>query len=448
MTGRVGRRALLRGAAGLAAWAWAAPAIAMGRIPVGGELTFQIPHDTSTMNPHDLFDPLSALVGAAVFEPVYRRDRAGNVYASLADGLPSRRGGSTRVRLRDGLVSARGRVLTARDLVESVERARRGGAGAVLLGIPEAKVDRSDGRVAVFQDVDPTELAQALACPLVALVSTQSTSAHPDGTGAFRADLGREGLSLERNLRAARGSAFLRRVRVASAPDLKAPLRAFEAQRADVGWLGAGLHQPRADAVPFDLGSVGWVVLRTGREAGSWDAPGVAQRLLDAIQPARLAHLGLGPLPTSTTPVPWGGPACKLVAPARSAHLVEVAGTLASILSRPGHEVELSALGPADFASRRSARGYALMVDVVRPVGPAGMASLVALATADDVVRARSIVQHPPRLGSFDPRVLTRTLHLGVVGGLRVAGALAPSVVMAAAEEGEGWDLGGVYRRR
>ncbi|PKN46445.1 MAG: hypothetical protein CVU63_07550 [Deltaproteobacteria bacterium HGW-Deltaproteobacteria-20] len=88
------------------------------------------------------------------------------------------------------------------------------------------------------------------------------------------------------------------------------------------------------------------------------------------------------------------------------------------------------------------------MVDVVRPVGPAGMASLVALATADDGGRARSIVQYPPRLGSFDPRVLTRTLNLGVVGGLRVAGALAPSVVMAAAEEAEGWDLGAVYRRR
>lgn len=448
MTGRVQRRALLQGALGCAVWAWAAPSLALGRIPVGGELAFQIPHDTSTMNPYDLFDPLTALIGGAVFEPVFRQDRAGNVYASLAEGLPTRQRGGTRVRLRGGLVSARGRALAARDLIESVERARRGGASAVLLGIPEGKVDRSDGRVAVFGDVDPVELAQALACPLVALVSTPSTSVQPDGTGAFRADLGRDGLLLERNLHAARGSAFLRRIRITSAPDLKAPLRAFEAQKADVGWLGAGLHQPRADAVPFDLGSVGWIVLRTGREAGSWNAPGVAQRLLDAIQPARLAHLGLGPLPSSTTPVPWGGPACKLIAPARSAHLVEVAATLASILSRPGHEVELSALGPADFASRRASRVYALMVDVVRPVGPAGMASLVALATADDGVRARSIVQYPPRLGSFDPRVLTRTLHLGVVGGLRVAGALAPSVVMAVAEEGEGWDLGATYRRR
>jgi peptide/nickel transport system substrate-binding protein len=423
-------------------------ALAMGRIPVGGELAFQLPQDTSSLDPYDLFDPLAAILGSSVFEPVFRYDRAGNLYPSLAEGMPVREGAVTRVRLRAGLVSGRGDSLLARDLIESVERSRRAGGSAVLLGVPRGTVDRSDGRVASFRNMDPMELALALASPIVALSSIKSTPGRPDGTGAFVANPGANGVVLERNARAARGAAFLRRIRIAKALDMKAPLRAFEAHKADIGWLGAGLHQPRTDAVPFDLGSVGWIVLRTGREAGSWDAPGVAQRLLDAIEPSRLAHLALGPLPPSTAPLAWGGPSCKLIAPARSAHLVEVANTLASILSRSGHDVEMSALAHAEFTSRRASRSHALMVDVVRPVGPAGMATLVALATADDPARARSIVQHPPRLGSFDPRVLTRTLHLGVVGGLRVAGASAPPLVVAPFEEGDGWDLGGTYRRR
>ena len=442
------RRAWFGAMAGLAGTAWLDRADAMGRIPLGGDLSFQLPHDTSTLDPYDLSDPLAAIVGADVFEPVFRLDRAGNPYPSLVEGMPTRDGATTRVRLRAGLHSGRGRPLLARDLIESVERSRRGGGSAVLINVPRGKVDRSDGRVALFQNTDPVELAQALASPIVALVSTQSSPTHPDGTGAFVAKPSRNGLVLERNTRAARGAAYLRRISIAQASDLKAPLRAFEARRVDLGWLGAGLHQPRSDAVPFDFGTVGWIVLRTGREAGPWGAPGIAQRLLNAIPPSRIAHLALGALPSSSAPLPWGGKACKLIAPARSAHLVEVGTTLASILSRSGHEVEMSAVNQGEFVSRRNSRSYSLMVDVVRPVGPPGTATLVALATADDRSRARAIVQSPPRLGSFDPRVLSRTLQLGVVGALRVVGAAVGSVQLFPSEDGPGWDLGATYRRR
>jgi len=442
------RRGLLGAMAGAFVGMLAGPARSMGRIPVGGELSFSLPHDTTVLDPYDLFDPLVALIGSAVFEPVYRQDLSGNIYASLAEGMPEREGENTRVRLRKGLVSARGSSLTARDLLASVERARRSAAGAILQEIPEGKVDRSDLGVAIFRQVEPMALAQALSSPLVVLTSLGSTPSRPDGTGAFLAVPGRGGITLERNPHAARGPSFLRRIRITPAPDLKTSLRSFEAQQADIGWLGAGLHQPRHDAIAFDAGAVGWIVLRTGREAGDWDAPGVAQRLVDSIQPARLAHLGLGPFSSSAVTETWGGPACKLLAPASCAHLVEVGATLASILSRSGHEVELSVMGSQEFKNRRQSRAFALMVDVVRPVGPVGVASLVALVAADDPARASSIVKHPPRLSSFDPRVLARTLRLGVVGGLRVAGATAPSVVMVLSKEGAGWDLGSVYRKR
>ena len=318
----------------------------------------------------------------------------------------------------------------------------------MLRGVPTGKVDRSDPHVAVFPNADPSIVAQALASPLVVLASTASTSGQPDGTGAFRASLGRSELVLERNLSAASGAAFLRRIVIHAASDLKASLRAFEAKNANIGWLGAGLHRPRVGAVPFDFGNAGWIVLRTGTRAEAWNAPGVAQRLLDAIEPARLGHLGLGFLPPSSDAVAWAGPTCKLLAPARSAHLAEVASTLASILSRPGHEVETATLAGDDFAKRRESRDFALMVDVVRPIGPAGASTLLALAMADDEAQAKTIAGRPPNQVSYDPRVLTRNLRLGVVGGLRVAGAVAPPVVMVGSDDGAGWDLGAGYVRR
>ena len=442
------RRACLFGLAGLAATAWLEPARAMGRYPLGGQLAFHLPHDTSRLDPFDLSDPLAAILGSAVFEPVYRLDRGGNPYPSLVMGMPERAGSSTRVRLRDGLRSGRGRLLLARDLIESVERARRGGGRAVLLGVPHGRVDPKDGRVALFRHTNPAELARALASPIVPLVSTRSTPTLPDGTGAFVAKPSRRWITLERNTRAARGASYLRRVSITAAEDLKAPLRAFEARQVDLGWLGAGLHQPRKDAQSFDLGTVGWIVLRTGREAGPWAAPGVAQRLLNAIPPSRLAHLALGPLPSSTAALPWGGPPCKLLAPSQSAHLQEVGRTLASILSHPGHEVEFATVSRNEMATRRASRAFGLMVDLVRPVGPPGMDTLIALATADDPARAQDTAKYPPRLGTFDPRVLTRTLQLGVVGGLRVAGAHDASLVIGPSLQGAGWDLGASYRRR
>jgi len=444
----IGRRDALTVLVAGALSAYTCEGHAKGRLPLGGSLALRLPYDTARLDPHDLFDALTAIIGASVFEPVFRLDASGNPYPSLSDGLPKTQGRLTQVRLRPHLRSSRGRLLLGRDLVHSVERARSMGAAAVLQSVPRPRVDPKDGAAVVFADTDPVELARALASPLVALVSTRSTPTSPDGTGAFRAQPGPDRVVLERNTHAARGPAFLRDVTLQRASDLIEPLRAFEARQTDVGWLGEFVHQPRSDAVSFDMGEVGWVVLRTGREAGAWGAPGVAQGLVDGIPPERLAHLALGAIPAASGRAGWGGPRCQLVAPARSAHLIEVARTLASILSRPGHEVDLAVVPQSEFVSRRASHGYALMVDVVRPVGPPGTATLVALTTADDASRAREVAKRPPRLTSFAPRMLTRTLRLGVVGALRVAGATTRMVHMEPLPEGQGWDLGGSYRRR
>jgi peptide/nickel transport system substrate-binding protein len=443
----MGRRGLLGAATAVALAAAVRPARSMGRTPLGGKLSVLVPHDTSAVDPHSLYDPMGALVGGAVFDTVFSLDASGNPYPSLADGMPVRDGRVTRLALREGLRSSRGRPIDAHDLLASIERARTLGAFAVLADIPSGRVEKKgDARVALFSDVEPVALALALCSPLVALAARTSSPAWPDGTGAFRAEPSADKLVLVRNKHAARGAAFLDEVFVRRAADLAEPLRAFEAQSVDVGWLGAGLHAARPGSVRFELGSAAWVVLRTGPEAGEWSAPGVAQRLIDAVAPARLEPLALGRIPAPSGSPSWGGAPCDLIVSSGSAHLVRVAETLASVLSQPGHEVTAAAVAPAELARRRRAGAFALMVELVRPLGPAGTPTLIALATADDKARARSLARHPPKLASLSPRALARTLRLGVVGELRVDGATMPNVRLVAARDGNGWDLGASWR--
>ncbi|HZO14032.1 MAG TPA: hypothetical protein VFB62_12260, partial [Polyangiaceae bacterium] len=96
------RRQLLGALAGL----WSADALAMGRVPIGGKLELSLPWSTVRIDPHDLFDPLAAIFGTMIFDPVYGRDANGHVFPTLADGMPRVEDGQTVVRLRAGLRSA------------------------------------------------------------------------------------------------------------------------------------------------------------------------------------------------------------------------------------------------------------------------------------------------------------------------------------------------------
>jgi peptide/nickel transport system substrate-binding protein len=168
--------------------------------------------------------------------------------------------------------------------------------------------------------------------------------------------------------------------------------------------------------------------------------------LLDGLPPERLERFGLGALPPATGTAEWGGRPCDLLVQDGSAYLAELARTLSSLLSRPGREVTMRAVSGGELASRRKSGAYSLLLGLVRPFGALGVATLVALAAAGDPMAARDIVRRPPRLTSFAPRMLTRTLKIGVLGELRVAGAHAPDVHLAKNAAGEGWDLGSSYR--
>jgi peptide/nickel transport system substrate-binding protein len=415
---------------------------AFGRTPLGGVLRLSLPFRIGELDPHALGDPLAALFAPAIADPLYALDALGKPYAALALGLPEPTADGSRVRiaLRPGLTTAAGKRLEARDVIFSLDRAKRSGGVAVLAELGAPALDPKD-RLALFMpEGDATRVAVALSSPLTAVVPRGFSPAAPDGTGAFRATLARGELLLARNPNAARGGSFLERVEVRAARDLADALRAFESDLADVGWLGSGLHRPRPGAVSFEGPELGWVVLRTGKDAGAWGAPGVAQQLLDRIPTERLKPLGVTPpARAAATGAAWGGGAADLLVYDDSPQLTEIAGALAALLGQPAHPIRAQRIPKVDVSQRRADGRFTLMLDFVRSVGPPGRATLLGLLAATNP----ELVARPPQVTSYAPVDIARGYSFGVVGGLRVSGARLPDWHAL-----ESWQLGSVFRTR
>jgi peptide/nickel transport system substrate-binding protein len=427
--GRLGRRALLAGLLGAGATG------ALERIPAGGTLRLEIPWRLDGVDPHDLHDPAAALLGPALFDTLYGAAGTGP-FPSLAHTLPEARpDGALAIELRPQLLGSDGRRLTAADVAWSLERSRARGAAGVLAPFSTFRA-AADRPAVVTRGPSTAALAEALTTPVTAIVTSRSTPARTDGTGAFRLEARPWGLELLRNVRAARGAAFLERVTVRAAGDLAAALRAFEAGDADLGWLGAGLHGRRKDAAPFEGPPLGWVVLRTGREAGAWSAPGIAQALADGVGADRLAPLGLREVANARNAAGWTGAPSALLVDEGSPHLLEIARTLAAALGRPGHAVTATGVPHGELAARRASGAYTLMLDFVRSLGDRAPEVQLALLTAERPALAR----RPPRVAPPTARDVARTLTLGVVGRLAVVGAVATRVRGIA-----GWSLGDVW---
>jgi peptide/nickel transport system substrate-binding protein len=405
-----------------------------------------VPWPLATIDPHRLDDAAAAILGDALFDGLYSFEAHGAIVPQLAEGEPEPDPSGLKITLRDGLRTGRGRALGPRDVVYSLSRSRAMGARAWLADIPTPRLDAKGALV--FATRDAARLSVALASPLASIVPNGFVPHAPDGTGPFRVRSLGDVLVLEKNPVSARGAAFLDELVVRRAPDLATSLRAFESAADDIGWLGAGLHEPRPDARPFDAGHVAWAILATGRDAADWDAPGTAQRLADEVPPERVAFLGMGAPWPAERPRGWGGPPAAILVREDSPWLVELAGTVAAILSRPGHELTSKPVPPVELEQRLAARTFALAVDVARPLGPGPLAALVAFETVDVTAQAVDVLRHPPRLGDVPVRTLTRTLRVAVLGEVRVQGARAPDVVLASSPTGFGLDFGASSRVR
>jgi peptide/nickel transport system substrate-binding protein len=442
----IGRRDLLEGLSGLALAAAAAPGIAQarGRIPYGGQLVMHVPWPLTSIDPHRIDDAGAALFGDALFGSLYAPDETGSLVASLAEGSPHPDGATLRVTLRPELRFASGAALDAHAAAFSIARARARDARGWLADVPAPLVD---GGALVFALRDAHRLMRSLASPLVAVVPPRFAPDRPDSSGPLRAEMLAGGaLLLTRNPLAPSGPAFLDAIEARRAPDLVTSLRAFESGADDLGWLGSFLHEPRAGARSFDSGMVAWAILRTGKDAGALDAPGTAQALADGVPHASLAALVVGPSWTQGS-AGWTGVPCELLVRDDAPWLAELARALAGALSSPSHEVSVRPAPAGEVAQRRSTRTYALMLDVARPAGPGPLGVLLGLATADDPAQAMALARHPPR-GDPVPRIVTRTMRVGVVAEVRVQGGRAADVALPASPWGRGVDWGGAFRAR
>ena len=394
--------------------------IALGRKPYGGVLKLKLPWPLDGIDPHAIDDAVAALFGPAIADPLYSLDPAGRPYPALAAALPEPVKGGTRVVVRPNLLSGRGVALDARDVLAALARSERAGGAGLIAPLGKPAPDPKDALAITFTHPDPSFVAERLASPLTAVVPRGFSRGKPDGTGAFVAEVGRDQLVLRRNLNAARGAALLDRIEIRAASDLKDALRAFEAGEIDVSWLGEFLHKPRPGAVRFDGGSLGWVLLRTGKDAGPWGAPGVAQKLVDALPAGRLSHLGLSNTGGVGQGDPaWGGEAAELLVVEGAVHLEQIARELSAIFSRPGHELRVASRPLAELAYRRERGRFALMLDVARPAGTGPGAAQLGVLTAENPALARK----PTLTASGNPRDVAATLSLGVVGQLRASGA-------------------------
>jgi len=419
----------------------------LGRVPLGGQLALRVPWSTTQLDPHDLHGPLEALFASAVADSVYGLDRRGRIYPTLADGFPTVDGEQTIIKLRSGLRTARGKPLTGRDLAWSVTRARKRGAIGLLATLtPFVRSDPNRPLIARFGKVHPAKLAAMLSSPLTALLPVGFDPARPDGTGALVASCSPARLELRRNLNAPRGPSFLERITVHAATDLADSLRAFEAGRDDLGWLGLGFHRNRPKARKFDYGEVGWIVLATGREAGRFNAPGMAQQLANGVAVERLG-IGLPARLGAPGGTAWGGGPSQLLFDQHSGHLEAIAVAVATKLSQPGSEVTATGVSSARLRSVRTSASFTLALDVVRHPGGGPLGPMIALATADRPSLGEGTARKPPA-GGFGraAHLLTRKLRIGVLGGLAVSGGVLSDTVLARANDGRGIDWGGSYR--
>ncbi len=433
------RRAFSQALVAMLASLSAAPSLALGRRPYGGVLRLRLPWPMDSLDPHAIDDVAGALFGPAVADTLFALDARGRPYSALAAKLPELDKDRMRVTLRPNLLSALGRPMDVRDVLWSLSRAAQSGAAGLLAGFGKPAADPKDPLVLTFATHDAVALATALASPLTSVLPRSFSRLKPDGTGSFLAKPSRSTLVLTRNLNAARGAAYLDRIEVRVASDLKEALRAFEASETDASWLGEFLHKPRPGAVKYDAGELGWVILRTGKDAGAWGAPGVAQKLLDAIPSGRLTYLGLGSTSGGRGGSPaWGGEPAEILVPDGSPHLEQIGKELVALMSGPSHELRVASRPRVEVQYRREQSRFSLMLNVVRPVGNGANAGQLALLTAV----SPALAQKPPNTTPSDLREVARTLPLGIVGQLRITGAHAATV-----HEFGSWDLGGAWKK-
>lgn len=412
------RREHLLGWASCLAVTWAGSASALGRPAYTGEVRLVVPTSARSLDPHDVTDLNAALFGSNLFECLYGLTSDGQPYPTLADGLPEVRGARSLVRLRPGMTSAKGRPLDAATAAAALLRAEKAQPWLGSLGSPRVESPDSFSLVGV----DTLAWARRLASPALALVPRDFDATRPDGHGPFVAARAGNGWTLTRNVRAPRGGAYLDQVNLESA-ELSECLRAFEAGKSDLGWLGAGLYRKRPRAVPFRLASPGLVYVVAGQGLGKLRAPGVLQAALNATPNRAFESLGYersGAAGKSGFP----GRSLAVAVPDDVPQLVATAEALAEAWSSPAGRVSVTPLSSSSILERRRDGQFDVML---------GFARTSELSDKERHALLVSLDGGPATWPSApeEPERLARRLGLGVLGRLIPQGSAVDGLLPA-----------------
>ena len=383
----VDRRAFLASLAAVATVAGSS-----GGAPKGVRMRW--PWPVRIPDPHSANDLVSALLGVALFPPLYVRAIDGMLEPRLAVGAPKEVGKGAQKGLRVDLAPT----VRPSDVVASIANARTGGARLALRELPVPRIDGAHGVVFVgLADVDA--LMRRLATPLAGIARFEPRRVLPSApydlsletrkSGDFRLTVTRRPSSAAVGM-AVSPTARIARFELDGAVDLGRSLRAFERLETDIAWLTDGLFAPRPGARAIDLGALAFLAMRAGSEAPELTRPGVVLSIVDAIAGDRIAHLGLIRRGVTTTAedAPVHDPAT--LAPnvpilVRSSMPIAVAA--AEVLARDLGGIA-RALDDATFERALADGRYPLLIDVVRPIDDSADGAAIALATFDHATSA------------------------------------------------------------
>ena len=350
-------------------------------------------------DPYAANDIVAALLGAALFPPLYQRAIDGYLEPRLAIGAPKEKKLGVRVDLQPNIRPS--------DVVASLARARTGGARLLLRDIPVPRVDGMHGVIFPFVgDIDG--LMKKLATPLAGIARMEPQRMMP--TGAF--DIALDPSTAVPTLRLKRKpiagalqpepgplASRVKLFELQGPVDLAVSLRAFERGDTDVSWLGDGLFDSRPGARTIDLGALAYLSLRAGKDAPELSSPGGVHGLVESIAEDRLDHLGL--LRRGHVAPAQGGAFARAAPNVRQGMPIMVRDTLpvavaaAEIIAREiGGRAQPTEVGAFD---RALADGkFALALDVVRPIDDTADGAAIALATFDGatVAPASGVAPH------------------------------------------------------
>lgn len=382
-----------------------------------GSSRLHLPLNVTSIDPHDPRDLTAALLGNALFETLYATSSSASVYPTLAATLPKYEKGRCIVELRPKMSFSSGTTINASQVVSSLERAKQFSPWLQELGAIRG-VAGSSLRVA-FSQKDPKLIARLLASPRASLVPRDFAPDAPDTSGAFRVEQTGTTMRLKRNPLAPRGGAFLDEVWIESA-SVSDCLRAFEARRSDLGFLGAGLHRERKGVERFSMRPVGFALLLPGQELRARTPVGTLHEVLARLPQAPLSALGVDR--PRHTPHRWNGGDVNLIVPAEEPWLIALADEMESALTRKDHTVTVKRVPSRQIPRLEGDGAFDLLL---RFFGTRGVPEAEA---ARQLFRLDG--KPAPRGGRIlSPLESGRQLSLGVIGAMTPSGSHSPDVV-------------------